>query len=213
MTRINSVLDGFKVKNKSKLSDSNYRDRVYCIKEDLEGCEEQTKTQLETTVLSYFDNFMPYLIKKSKDNISTFNGEDFENCKRGLSFTSSANVDMDDQGFQGCWQDNEENDRVFARYIEDYYEGNHMANQNYTSTNLSTHVVKKIDKIIKDEDDKVEIHRLSDSQLEDAWQGQCMMIKMALEQYYKTEDESFRVKAEEAQEKQSVIQKEITRRH
>lgn len=53
----------------------------------------------------------------------------------------------------------------------------------------------------------------SDSDLESMWQAQCMTIKMALDQYYKTSDEKFREMAEEAQDKQSIIQDEITRRH
>lgn len=49
-------------------------------------------------------------------------------------------------------------------------------------------------------------------QLEDMWQGQCMIIKMALEKYYECGDEKYRNLAESAQKKQSKIQDEITRK-
>ena len=55
--------------------------------------------------------------------------------------------------------------------------------------------------------------RMSDSDLENAWQNCASQIKMACQYYFKTEDESMRLKIEEIQSKQSEIQKEITRRH
>lgn len=54
--------------------------------------------------------------------------------------------------------------------------------------------------------------KLNDVELEAAWQTQCSIIQANLTYYYKTNDENLRLKAESAQNTQSEIQKEITRR-
>ena len=59
---------------------------------------------------------------------------------------------------------------------------------------------------------KTDFKKLSDIDLEAAWQAQCTIIQTALMFYYNTSDEKLRVKAEKAQSTQSEIQKEITRR-
>jgi len=57
------------------------------------------------------------------------------------------------------------------------------------------------------------VKELSDQELESLWQLYANNIKETLTEYYKTENEELRTKAESYQDKQSVIQKEITRRH
>jgi len=55
--------------------------------------------------------------------------------------------------------------------------------------------------------------KLSDIDLEKAWQYQAQIIVSNLKTYYKSNKENFRRYAELAQQTQSEIQKEITRRN
>ena len=59
-----------------------------------------------------------------------------------------------------------------------------------------------------------DISSCSDDELERMWQASAMSIEMFMKAYYsKNGNESDRVNAEKAQDRQEVIHKEITRRH
>ena len=53
---------------------------------------------------------------------------------------------------------------------------------------------------------------ISDKKLESMWQGQAGNIQIYMFEYYKTNDKKFKKMAQVAQERQQVIQQEITRR-
>ena len=59
----------------------------------------------------------------------------------------------------------------------------------------------------------MELKDLSNYDLEDQWQLITTAIQGYITSYYKTNNESYKVKAEELRVKQDLIQKELTRRH
>jgi len=93
--------------------------RVNQIYDSLDGCDSMTEMKLETAVLNYFSSFEKFIFDRCTNNPSTFGGKTHINHPRGIEMIKTPHCDSDDQGFEGGWIHDKDDNIVFSRFIQD----------------------------------------------------------------------------------------------
>lgn len=115
--RIGSVLEKHQGETTEDIINSPQVKQIY---ESLDGCDSMTDIKLDTAVLNNFSSFEKFIFDRCRNNPSTFGGKTHVNLQRGIEYIKEgAHVDSDDQGFEGGWIHDKDDNIIFSRFIQD----------------------------------------------------------------------------------------------
>lgn len=117
--RIDRLILSHKVREKSSLSPEEFDQQMEAIYEGFDGMDSISDFQLETKLLTYFKEFDQFIIERHRNNPPTFNGKVDLNNPRGIEWIKTPHTDSDDQGFEGSWIHDKDDNIIFYRNIID----------------------------------------------------------------------------------------------